>query len=640
MKDGLAETKVELKILINKPTPAVNPLEQVTLSCRFCKHIYTDQCRDNPSPATCEGYEEDLQQSNTDKLVVLVNENAQPPIYFKDQHGEPHIQANDYGISKTYRINSRAFKRYLISQFFGTFGRIPRSDQLKDAMLALESFAVNGPTIELHNRITSRGDGENLEIWIDLCDDKGRSLKVTKDGWDIQNKTPPMFRRYSHMLPFTEPKTYATDDTDCSSDITCTPPSVSLHHKKEGGRGESVEYTSSEASLASVKPLDAFFQFVNIAEKDQLLTKIVIISYFIPGIPHVGHCVHGPKGSAKTSFQEFIKQLVDPSSVQILDLPKNKNELLQTLAHHYFVAFDNVDYINSEVSNIFCRVITGAGAQKRALYTDDEDIVYQLQRCIGLNGINIAAVKEDLLDRLVLLQLEAISPEKRRSKKELLEEFTHIKPYLIYEILEVLSKAIAIYPTLNPPKLLRMADFTKWGCAIAEAMGYTQKQFLDAYEAKANEQVEEALFNDFLGNIFYDFIENRREWSGNASALFVALKEHAKLLGISTRVKEFPKAPHILTRRLNLIRDSLNKLGVSLEQLPDGYRTLRIINNKVPEINSKKCAKCGAELHYVYREVGDLNYCENCYSSLSPENRFLNPVKSNQKKLAPEATVI
>ena len=50
---------------------------------------------------------------------------------------------------------------------------------------------------------------------------------------------------------------------------------------------------------------------------------------------------------------------------------------------------------------VFARRPFKLGAIKRELYTDDEDVIYNFIRCIGINGINIGGLKPDLLDRSI-----------------------------------------------------------------------------------------------------------------------------------------------------------------------------------------------------------------------------------------------
>ena len=63
--------------------------------------------------------------------------------------------------------------------------------------------------------------------------------------------------------------------------------------------------------------LDRFIDLFNIqGEKNRLLLKCYIVSLFIPDIPKVVLILHGGQGAAKTTLQELIKMLVDPSPMK------------------------------------------------------------------------------------------------------------------------------------------------------------------------------------------------------------------------------------------------------------------------------------------------------------------------------------
>ena len=50
--------------------------------------------------------------------------------------------------------------------------------------------------------------------------------------------------------------------------------------------------------------------------------------------------LHGEQGSAKSTLQELIKMLVDPSIVNTLTFPRDINELIQQLSHNYIAYYD------------------------------------------------------------------------------------------------------------------------------------------------------------------------------------------------------------------------------------------------------------------------------------------------------------
>ena len=114
-----------------------------------------------------------------------------------------------------------------------------------------------------------------------------------------------------------------------------------------------------------------------------MLYYFVILS---PEIPKPILMLYGEQGSAKTTNQELKKMLVDPSSIRTLTFPRDINELVQKLSHNYIAYFDNMSNIPEWISDQLCRAVTGSGFSKRELYTDDDDIIYNFKRCIGLNS--------------------------------------------------------------------------------------------------------------------------------------------------------------------------------------------------------------------------------------------------------------
>ena len=116
-------------------------------------------------------------------------------------------------------------------------------------------------------------------------------------------------------------------------------------------------------------------------EHNRLLLKCYIIGLFIPEVPKPILMLHGEQGSAKSTLQELVKMLIDPSIIRTLAFPKDNNELVQKLSHNFISYFDNVSDIRDWISDQLCRAVTGSGFSKRQLYTDDDDIIYNFKRC-------------------------------------------------------------------------------------------------------------------------------------------------------------------------------------------------------------------------------------------------------------------
>jgi len=470
--------------------------------------------------------------SQADRLIHLCLE--QELTLFHDQHEKCYVRIKQDNINVTLPLRSKPFKSWLSNLLWQREEKAPGSEALTGAINVLSAKALfNGKKHVLYNRVAPADDG----IWVDMADENWRAIKITAEGWRIVDDPPILFKRYSHQKPLAEPK--------------------------PGGDPRK------------------FLDLVNIDKEDEntrLLLLCTVISYLIPLIPHVIVVLHGIQGSGKTCLFKVIRCLIDPSAVDVLTLPRDERERVQQLAHHWLAFYDNVTSLPTWMSDTLCRAATGGGFTKRELYTDDSDIIYNFKRCVGINGINIAAQRGDLLDRSLLVGLSDIPHGRRKTEEFLLKQLEKCKGEILGGFLDTLVKAIRAYPTIKPETLFRMADFTKWGCAIAVALGYAQDDFIKAYEAKVKVQIEEAAHASPLATVLLDYMQTHENWDDTPSKLFTALLNHAKELGISTRQKAWPKAPHVLIRQLNELIPSLKALGweVVTGLKSGGTRRLRI----------------------------------------------------------------
>ena len=497
----------------------------------------TDDCPDfYPKHEAKEGQRE----SQADKLIQLCQ--LHNPVLFHDQHQTSYAKIEQSETSVILSLRSRPFKAFLAGLLWQHEQKAPGTEALYGAINVLEAMALfEGSKYTLHNRVAPAEDG----FWIDMVDEQWRAIKVTAEGWEIVGCPPILFKRYSHQLPLVEPQ--------------------------RGG-----------------DPW-RFLDFVNIDKEDKatrLTLLCTAISYLIPDIPHPILVLYGIQGSGKTWLFRLIRKLIDPSIIDVLTLPRNERERVQQLDHHWLAFYDNVTTLAWWMSDTLCRAATGGGFSKRELYTDDADITYSFKRCVGLNGINIAAQRGDLLDRSILVGLEDIPKARRKTEKQLLAEFESCKAQILGGFLDVLVKAIQVYPSVQLKGLFRMADFTRWGCAITIALGGTKEDFIDSYETKVRMQIEEAALASPVATVLIDFMESVKEWEGTPSGLHTILLNRAKDLGISGRQKAWPKAPHVLVRQLNELAPSLKALGWEVITGIKSGATRRIIVNSVPSVPS------------------------------------------------------
>ena len=461
---------------------------------------------------------------------------------FHDELGEAYISLDISDHQETWSCKSKAMKRLLSSKSWEKHKKPLGSEALKSMIAVLEGRACfEGPLVRLHNRVAWRND----ELWYDLTDEEWRAIKIDANGWETVDKPPIIFKRYKHHQSQVAP----------------------IH--------------SGDVKL--------FLNYINIINPEhRLLLLVFLITCFIPDFPHVMLVVFGAQGSSKSTLFKLNRLVIDPSTIDVVALPDNQKELVQTLAHHHSLFFDNVSYVPEESSDTFCRAITGSGFSKRELYENDEDIIYKFQRCIGINGINLVTIRPDLLERSLLIELERIDQTKRKTEKELYKDFTVDLPSIIGGIFDVLVKAIKIKPTITIKSLPRMADFAQWGCAIAQALGYTNEDFLMAYQHNIYRQTEMLVNENIVATVMFSFMEDKDDWKDTPTQLLKLLTDKAEFAGIDTRREKFwPKGANILSRRLNELSTPLKQMGLSVIINTSGTERFVHIQKMPKDIHAK-----------------------------------------------------
>ena len=242
-----------------------------------------------------------------------------------------------------------------------------------------------------------------------------------------------------------------------------------------------------------------------------------------------------PQGSGKSTTAKMIKRVVDPSRAGSIRRIPNFRELQLQLDQNWLLNIDNVNNLTSEMSDALAAAITGDSDLRRLLYTDQDLMVLDYIRPMVLNGITHAAQRPDLLDRTILITFMRIPDELRKEEEELWLDFEAALPEILGGAFDIIARAMALRPEISQGSRFRMADFTSWGYAIAEAAGWGGPAFLAAYERNIKHQHEEAVAAAVVAEAVIIFLENRDEWQGTASALKLELDDVAIQQGIDPK---------------------------------------------------------------------------------------------------------
>ena len=421
----------------------------------------------------------------------------------------------------SFPLRGRTAKLWMAQLYYKAVGKAAGSDSINSAILVLEAHALNQPTQFLYNRVAPIEDGI---LW-DMADEEGRAIKITKQGWAVIEDPPQIFKKQTHQHPLPDP-----------------------------------------AENGSLEPLLEYAQLSD--PYDMLLSIVTPITYLIPGVPHVIDVVTGPKGGTKSTRHVFLKNIIDPSATPILRMPSDLMELIMMLDHHYFPIFDNVSEIADEQSDTLCSAVTGLGIEKRMLYTDDESILRQFKRPIAMNGINIPIDKPDLMDRCVFHLMGSIDEKERKTEAEMAQKMSEDAPKVIRAMLGTIVKAMSLYDVVEPTKNNRMADFTKWGCAITKALGLNPQYFEKAYASNIDVQDEEAVKASVVAEYLIKYLEGRNitKTESTSAELMREIEdymfsEYGKTL---SKVLGWPSNSVHFGRKMNEIIPSLPSQGVTI----------------------------------------------------------------------------
>ncbi|MFX1487299.1 MAG: hypothetical protein ACFFBS_09445, partial [Promethearchaeota archaeon] len=410
---------------------------------------------------------------------------------FHDEREIPYAAVPLQEGHRNYALGSKFFKRWVSHLAWKHYKKAFSQEILEAAHRVLCGMAIfDGPEYQLNARCARTDEA----IWIDL--DSVKAIRVTSDGWGIISEPPVLFRSFESQQP--------------------------LPHPVKGGDPKKV------------------LNFINLYDEDaQFLFLCYLVVAFVPDIPVAALIVHGVQGTAKTTLLRIIKRLLDPSVVEVRGGVRNNEDFILSAFRNRVLFFDNITSIPEWVSDALCRAVTGDGLEKRTLYTDEDMTIFRLKRVVGIAGINLVANRPDLLDRSVILSLDPIPEEDRRDEESFWKEFEEASSEILGGLLDALSKAMSIVPKLKLESLPRMADFARWGAAVAEALGHSETDFLHAYNENINRQNEAAIASSPVAQAVIKFMEGKTSWQGTPSELLAKLESIADATKINIKYLKY-----------------------------------------------------------------------------------------------------
>lgn len=465
------------------------------------------------------------ERSQTDILIGYTEDSGL--FHAPDQKAYATFGVGDH--LETWPIESRHYELYLRRRYYEDQGRAPKVQALNDAVATIAAKAMfGGPEAQVNVRLAGYGNA----VYVDLCNEAWEAMEITPEGRRVVSDPPVKFVRSNNsaLLPYPVP----------------------------GG------------------DVDELREFLNLDEHYFKLVVGWLVGALNPDGPYPVLEIVGWQGTSKSTASRLLVALTDPAVAPLRALPANERDLAIAADGRRVLAYDNVSYIKPDTSDAMCRLSTGGGFGTRKLYSDAEEMIFDAKRPQIVNGINPVVLRGDLQERSLQVQLNPIPPEERRQEREFWGEFEEAWPRIFGALLDAVGCALRNLDAVRLEESPRMADFAAWATAAEEALGWEPGEFVEAYAGNRKQASEALLENDLVAAAVDSLLKTRPdgEYSGTAEDLLATLN-HGATDDIK-RSRSWPKAPNLLSRRLNLIAPALKEAGIDYRQHEEGRERRRI----------------------------------------------------------------
>lgn len=485
-------------------------------------------------------------RSTTDLLVELALGRWR---FGQTQADEPFaVEVEGPNIAIMFRGSRDSLRSILSREFRRLHGRTPNSAALSDALTTLQGEALVAAKENVYLRVAVF----DSSIVLDLGGLDGRAVVIERGAWRIVDRSPVLFRR-----------TAATG---------CLP---------------APEHSGS---------LDQLRALLNFSDDTWPLVVGWLITCFLPDIPHPILLLGGQQGSGKTTAAQKLVGLIDPSPADLRSQPRDPETWAITAAASWVVVVDNISTISEWWSDSLCKAVTGDGWIRRKLYTDGELAVVAFRRVIMLTSIDPGALRGDLGDRVLMVDLEPINEMSRRTDQEIAEQYQQLRPQILGALLDLLADALALLQEVQVDRLPRMADFAKVLAAVDRAAGFTDNSSFEKYLAQGSRIAATVIESDSVAMAVEELMQSEGNCEGTATELLERLTPDKPPKG-------WPRTPQDLGGRLKRLMPALKQAGIQIEYRREGHqrtRTYRLIR-EVAEVSCDQPSASSAMSAQVVR---------------------------------------
>lgn len=436
-------------------------------------------------------------------------------------------------VVRLLRGGRRGLRAELAREYFGLTGKAAPQQALADALLVLEGMACGTDPVPLARRVAGTTSG----WWIDLGDDTGDAIRVDRDGWKIT--FPPAGLRFARSV------------------LT-----GALPRPVHGG------------------DLAELWRVLNVAEPDRPVVLAWLVAAMVADIPHPILSLAGEQGTGKSTAARVIGSLLDPGPVPLRKAPRDAESWVTAAAGSWIVALDNMSAVSDWLSDTLCRAVTGDGDVRRQLYSDGGLHVFAFRRCVILTAVDLGALRGDLADRLLVIDLDVIPDRARQLDATLEAHWQTVQPGVLGALLDLAASVASVLPSVRLDRYPRMADFARVLAAVDQVQGSTG---LNRYLGRARTLAADALTADPFVVAMHAKIGDQR-FDGTSAELLARVPVDDE----RRPPKGWPANARQLTSLLRRQGPVMRRAGWQITELPPGHDNALRWDIRRPEKDRKQ----------------------------------------------------
>lgn len=359
--------------------------------------------------------------------------------------------------------------------FFNTTGRVPSQQALADCLSQLEAEGAEATIVPTYTRVAPLGAG----VLVDLGRPDQQVVHITEAGWVVRALTAgdPLFRRPGHQ---------------------------------------------GEMPLPTSGGIQELWSILNVNEVDQMLVLGFAVSAFLPWVLMPILLIEGPAGSGKTTSARFLVDLLDPGRGALGGPVRTERDWAAKAQGRRVVGVDNLSVISNEMSDVYCRAVTGDEITSRSLYTND-DLHVSVVRCgIVMTSIDPGARRGDLAERMVRVTLDPLTG-RVLPDAEMVARRQKLKPALLGAVFDEVVLLLQALPRLKTPEegWPRLADY---GMVLAALDYQHDGGALSRYVTGLTDAAVGIVTDDPLASAVMDLVAEDKVVEMSATRLFALLR--------------------------------------------------------------------------------------------------------------------